>query len=385
MNIDQGPNVGKQWASEAVAYVDEHSGTTVRQLTDSRAHDHHLYFTNPSWYDGGDRLLFASDRTGRPNLFSIELGAGTITQLTDLPESQDARTLSDHDTYHYDGFPFLFTSVNPTRPEAYFWYNDSLTAIDLEDFSLRVLWEKPSGFDGLITNVTADGKTVCSSIHEAVDWQSDVMNETWKARPESRVIGVPTDGGDATVYHTEDYWINHVNTSPTRPELLTFCHEGRWKHIDHRIWGLNRKTAETWKIRECPEETAHVGHEFWLDDGEDIGYHGVDEDGNYIFGVTRYNDEDRRETVVDQDIHHFHARTRDLAVGDGRDGSIYLYDFTDETTTGHELVGHDSTRHVQGLHVHPRLAPEGSNVLFTSNRQGYGNVYLAEIPDKFSA
>ena len=36
---------------------------------------------------------------------------------------------------------------------------------------------------------------------------------------------------------------------------------------------------------------------------------------------------------------------------------------------------------IQQLHVHPRFSPDGTHVLFTSDVSGYGNVYLAEVPN----
>lgn len=33
------------------------------------------------------------------------------------------------------------------------------------------------------------------------------------------------------------------------------------------------------------------------------------------------------------------------------------------------------------LHVHPRLSPDGKQVLFTSDMSGYGNLYLVDVPD----
>jgi oligogalacturonide lyase len=102
--------------------------------------------------------------------------------------------------------------------------------------------------------------------------------------------------------------------------------------------------------------------------------------------VTRYDNANQSRTVVDPDVNHAHALTRDLAVGDasGDVRSVVLYDFRGEAVTSHELAVHDCTSHVQGLHVHPRIAPDGSSVAFTSDRLGYGNVYLAEIPDDIS-
>ncbi len=36
---------------------------------------------------------------------------------------------------------------------------------------------------------------------------------------------------------------------------------------------------------------------------------------------------------------------------------------------------------IQQLHPHPRFSPDGSQVIFTSDMSGYGNVYLADVPD----
>ncbi|HEY8746237.1 MAG TPA: hypothetical protein VIU62_24365, partial [Chloroflexota bacterium] len=97
-----------EWGAPA---PDRETGATVRRLTNYKGHSHHLYFTNPGWHAGGRKLLFGSDRANRTNCYSLDLAQGDITQLTDLeppppPEQVD----------------LMFSCVNPTREEAYFWY-----------------------------------------------------------------------------------------------------------------------------------------------------------------------------------------------------------------------------------------------------------------------
>ena len=90
---------GQVWPAECSTYEDPTSGVTVRRLTDHKGHSHHLYFTNPGWWDGARRMLFGSDRMNRSNLFSVEIESGEITQLTDLEKNTG----------------FLAACVNPTR------------------------------------------------------------------------------------------------------------------------------------------------------------------------------------------------------------------------------------------------------------------------------
>src|SRR5437763_13907062 len=106
---------------EVKTYRDAVTKRPVRQLTNYKGHSHHLYFTNPGWFDQNRRLLFGSDRLGRTNLFSVELANGEITQHTDLDMPGPPRETS-----------FLYASVNPLRSEAYFWRGNNLMAVNLE-------------------------------------------------------------------------------------------------------------------------------------------------------------------------------------------------------------------------------------------------------------
>ncbi len=87
--MSKGQRFGAEWRT----FTDDQTGVEVRQLTNYKGHSHHLYFTNPGWYDDGQRLLFGSDRGNRTNLYSIELANGEITQLTDLDQPPPRRNI----------------------------------------------------------------------------------------------------------------------------------------------------------------------------------------------------------------------------------------------------------------------------------------------------
>lgn len=369
--------VGQMIPAEWREYRDRETGARVRQLTNYRGHSYHLYFTNPGWYDGGRRVLFGSDRDNRSNLFGLDLESGEITQLTDLPAQQSG------------GFQTAF--VNPTRDEAYFAYRQTMIAVDLQTGRQRALWTLPDGFRANILSCTADGQCVCLAITEDLSDRMHLdlgrgyvgMRENWEARPLSRIMIIPAEGGPAEVVWEEHYWIGHVNASPTQPHLLSFCHEGPWALVDHRIWGLDLHARRPWKIRECAEGEC-VGHEYWYADGITIGYHGKptrkDVPASGLMGRIRYDNTEQVDVRFPHGTGHIHSNDHTLIVGDAF-RHVRLWRWNGIAYDGpRALCEHRSSMHTQMAHVHPRFTPSGDQVLYTSDTSGYGNLYLADVP-----
>jgi oligogalacturonide lyase len=370
--------VGHIYPPEWKNYTDSVSGVNVQQLTDYKGHSHHFYFTNPGWYAGGRKLLFGSDRQNRSNLFSIDLESGEITQLTDLKSAPPPFETE-----------FIFSCVNPTRDEAYFWHAGELQALDLETLERRPLWKVPDGFACNILNCSADGKYVCTGIYEdlsdriRIDYLHGYVGfrETWEAKPLSKIMRIATDGSGADVVWEENYWIGHVNTSPTQPHLLTFCHEGPWHELDNRIWGLDMNSGKVWQIRPRTHDGEKVGHEYWHADGIHLGYHGASADGSAkLFGRIRYDNTEQLEVSFPHETGHIHSNDISLIVGDA--GKVVrLWQWNGADFDGPRILcEHRSSAHIQKVHVHPRFNAAGTHVLFTSDRSGYGNLYLVEVP-----
>lgn len=370
--------VGDLFPAERTFYTDPVSGVQVEQLTNYRGHSHHFYFTNPGWYDSDRRLLFSSDRSNRTNLYSLELASGQITQLTDLDPVPLPREVE-----------FLRSCVSTVTNEAYFWHEYKLIALDLTSLKQRILYEMPPGFDVSMINATADGRYVCASISEDMSHRFAVdllrgyvgFQETWEAKPLSRIMRVAVDGSGADVVWEEDYWVGHVNTSPTQPHLLTFCHEGPWHLVDNRIWGLDMQTSKAWQIRPRQEADERVGHEYWHADGIHISYHGQRADGYKFFGQCRSNGSDVQEYAFPHTTGHIHSNDFRLIVGDGG-RVVRLWRWNGHGFDGPKaLCQHRSSMHIQQTHVHPRFSPDGAYVLFTSDLSGYGNLYRVGLVD----
>jgi oligogalacturonide lyase len=367
-------NVGARWQSELETYKDPVSGATVHQLTGYKGHSNHFYFTYPCWYDNGRKIVFYSDRENRTNLFGVDLLNGEITQLTDFATEVHAGGLSK----------------NPVREEVYFTVDGTLTALDLVTLETRPIYTRPKGYVGGSSNATADGNYICAGHYKDLSdrFMIDLGNgyvgfrEIWEAHPHTVLYKIPIDGGEPELIYEEDYWLGHFNCSSKLPNVMTFCHEGPWHLVENRIWGLDLDGGDVWQIRpNAPDEA--IGHEYWLQDGEHIGYHGKTPQGP-VYGAIRYDNTHQTEAPFEGHCWHFHSYMLDLVVGDGdaKDPYLLLWRFKEGAFEGPKVLAwHRGSFHTQRVHLHPCVNADGTQIIYTADPQGYGQVYAVDVPD----
>lgn len=366
----------KVWPVELDTYEDPISGATVHQLTKYRCNSYHLYFTSNGWYDEGRRLLFVSERNNRVNLFSAELASGELTQLTDVDAEGGSAEM-------------LTTAPNWKRNEVYFIQGNNLMAAELATGAVRSLYPAADGFRCGSYSATADGRFVCMAeteerpeIRKGPGYEG--FHEMEKARPLCRIKKISVDGSGAETVWEEQRWITHVNTSPVLPNITTFCHEGPWTVVDHRIWVLDIDTGSAHKVRERTHPQEAIGHEYWHADGIHIGYHGHHPELGKLFGCMKHDGSDPREVQFPHHTGHIHSNDYSMIVGDGQKGTIWvrLWKWNGTDFDGPKvLCRHRSSFHTQIAHVHPRFSPDGTKVDYTSDTLGYCNVYVAEVPE----
>ena len=386
--MKKGYNWGVEWKRDA----DIKTGVEVVKLCDHAAHSHHFYFTNPGWHDHNNRLVFGGDRMNCSNLFSIDLRSGEITQLTGFADRPDGG--------------FILSCVNLVTNEVNFWHDRKLWALSLDTLEEHLLWTLPQGRNGDMLNPTADGKFIMTITNEDLSGRLKLdllhgylgMNEYWAAKPLCHVVRVPVDGsGKAEILHAGNVWMGHMNTSSTQPAHLTFCHEGPWNKVENRIWAMDTATGKVWPLREHRNPDECVGHEYWLADGERVGYQVFDK-GKKTIGTIRHDGTDCVEHEFPCHSTHVHSNDESVIVGDGAPGGIspgnsMKGDRGCVLLWKKNAAGYDPTRivcihrcsmHIQTSHVHPRLSPDGSHVLFTSDKSGYASPYIAKLPKDIS-
>lgn len=371
----------KIFPSEKKIFPDRISGAEVTQLTSYLGHSYHTYFTNNGWYDNNRRLLFTSDRDNARNLFSIEIASGEISQLTDFAPGMSV-------------LPSFKNDVNHIRGEVYYSIGKSFYSLNLSTLETRKLYDAPEGFNPSLGLVSADGKYIYGTLGE--DLSSRIyanlsasyvgMRDIFYAKPDSRIIQLDPETGKAETLWQENCWIGHVNPSPTQPHLITFCHEGPWNLVDHRIWCMDIRDCKPYRLREREIEEEKIGHEYWHQDGLHVGYQVHRPDGSSLFGTVKYDGTERKEAscIPFPSPDHIYSNDFNLIVSDSGK-AIKLYQRKGEDfDKARVLAMHDGSFFYGSHHPHPRISEDGKSVLYNSNVSGYCQLYMAAIPDDVS-
>lgn len=359
--------------SEKYVFSDAVSGATVTRLTTYRANSNHLYFTNNCFFDGGRRIVFASERGNAHNLFTMDLESGEIEQITDLPAPDNLARYELHMSY-----------VDGVGANCVCFVGKELLKIDLRSGNISTIYRIPDGFLNHIVSVSADGKYAYTSIYEnsPEKRRGNSLHDFYESHPLSKIERIALDGSGYETVFSEYNFIAHVNTSPTDPTKLTFCHEGSWSKVDHRLWTLDLSSGKVSKLKVCGAGEC-IGHEYWFADGKRVGYHGH-KNGKAILGAIDFDGNNDRSVDFPFPTGHIFSFDENLIVGDGSRDSAYIRLWRmgeDGYEQPRVLCQHGSTFKNQDAHPHPRLTPDVKRVLYTSDISGNNQIYLVDIPD----
>lgn len=379
---------GRVWDDPQFRYTDAYSGREVIQLTDYLGHTNHFYFTDPSFFNNDESFIFVSDRENRSNFFRYDLADGKITQLTDFQ------------TPGRSGGQW-----SEANKRLYYWRDGKLTELNPETFEEREIYEEPVDMSAGRASPTADGKYILTRLQEnvpeekaSISFAYSRFHELFHKQPLAQVMRIEIATGKSEIIHEDNRYMSHINTSPKVPHIMTYCHEGPWHLVKQRIWGLNIETGETWKIR--PQDDGlelAVGHEYWFEDGETLGYHGFpreDRNREHVFGHIKWDNSEHVERRFPFRSTHFHSLGDSIIVGDGTPAAVFgyqgagarpfiqLFKWDGKEYVGpHILAYHRSTFNNQHAHPHPRFTPDGKYIMYSSDLTNYSNIYLVEVGD----
>ena len=391
--------IGQTWKSEIRIFHDLKTGREIQQLT-RIGNNHHLYFTENSFDEHRDEIIFLSDRASGEaraahedtpyNLFRMSLASGEIVQLTDEPESVG--------------------SVTKTPDSQIVVYKTGSQLKKLEPATGRttVIYEEAGGYTLGAPSIAANRRYVAFCRNERVDAPRGPnytgFKESFYLIKDGRITvayldgarqGAPSAGWFDVLKDT--HWVGHFQFCPDDSTLGSFCHEGPWNLVTQRIWLLDFVAREA---RPCFRQTEQdsVGHEFWTRDGRlFFDNRGPGHDGTITSDRTQavaadvpvnrnamipfVGLADRWGNVVRRIempyyCNHYHANhDATLLVGDDVD-DLALIDIYGPHASPTVLCRHRTSWHTQSSHCHPTWSWDGSRILYASDFGGRINLYL---------
>lgn len=368
------------------------------RITAGTTNDQLLYFTSSSLLADDRRLVFISDRTGHPNLFTRDLVSGEERQLTRNADGY-LRSYVYFDGNPYRGFGKASVSLDVQRGIAYYIQGREIRAVDMAGVE-RVLATCPDGQVTAFTHVSADGRRLCVPTTDAAAFdgppaKTDARVQEGKLSSYLRILDTAS-GAEIACERVPCAWITHVQFSPVDPDLILYNHEWPSDCGIRRMWLWNGKTHLRLRGEgDGRRRDDWACHEMWERDGSAIIYHGAFHQGPAFLGRVQPDGSGRVEIALDKDWHrygHFTVGRPGRLVSDGyfqapddpKGGSgawisVLDVDWTAARITWKPLVRHGSSWKGQDVHPHPIFDHQAAAVWFTSDRDGRRAVWRMPV------
>lgn len=394
---------GQTFPDERVTYDDPQTGRRVTQLT-RVGNNAKAYFTAPHFTDGGETLVFCSDRGGTWEVYKLDMRSGTIVQLTD---DADMTAINSR----------ISLCCHPRKSVAYVMggNNDRILAVDVERGGGEVIARIPDGFTGDLIAANADGSRIASSYIENLLGKPGSLitqqpgrlytggTEAKYRRPRSVVFTIDTATGRADAIWGDHEYLDHVQLIPGDDDHLVFCHGA--PNVAQRMWLVDVADLPGKQPRPLvPQEPLReaVVHEFACEDGH-IGYQYRVFHGGYRQNPVEYFSFVDPQTGATENYRlpgprpgHFQAtRDRRRMIADAwsvegetesgwpadRYGVMCRYDIQGDRVAATPLARHDSSWKTHEAHPHPVFTPDETCVLWASDRGGATHLYLCRFDD----
>jgi oligogalacturonide lyase len=362
---------GQLHPAESQLIRDELTGITIRQVTNHPSIHHQPFYYLPAYDNQMQRLIFVSHRTGRPEIFAELRASGKLVQLTEQPDISE-------------------WSVHPSHDGRYVYYTASGGAWRVDTGSFKA--EELVNFGSLAGREegmvgAAMGTTTVS--HDDRWWAVPV-----KMGAVFRFVIIDAASGAAQIILERDT-IGHPEFHPGDSFLLRYA----GPYYD-RMWVINRDGSNNRLIyRRNVERKEWIVHETWRPGTYEIvvsnwphGMIGVDANNGAVRRVCSFNawhaSINRQGTLMCCDATY---PDRGLQMFDPRDGvgapttlclskssNVGEHWNTDHCPYDDATIKPYSPQHT---HPHPSFSPDGRYVVFTSDRNGYSQVYEVPLPD----
>jgi len=315
------------WAVEPPAsWVDPDTHHRIVRLTQEPG-SASLYFNQDAYTADGKKMVYTT-----PNGISVlDLATGMAKQIVEGKVRVIAMGRKTH--------------------RVYYWKDSSIDSTDVDTGATRQIVKLPPRAS--VATVNAD-ETLLAGTYIEGDGQPDnspsqpeerqihpldqprskgqMMEERLAAHlPMVLFVADTRTGAIGTILKSTD-WLNHLQFSPTDPNLLLFCHEGPWHKVD-RIWTIHSDGSGLTKIHARTMSMEIAGHEFWSSDGSSIWYD-LQRPRGEVFWLAGYN-----VSTGERTWYHLERNEWSIHFNVSRDGRLFCGDGGDSGQVAHAPDG----------------------------------------------
>lgn len=378
-------------------WIDKHTGHKLVRLSRIPGSSMSFYFHNNPFI--GNRMVFYNSSLEKPGevtdmrkqesynlnvknkqLYLVDLDTKAITQLT------------------HHALPMNGEIVSAKRKEVFYQVKDSVFAVHVDTKKERLVFVFPADFRGDITTVNADGTLLGGAkgsdaektIYKQFPAKSDFFTRIYEAHLPRTLFTIDIETGKLVKIFTDSAWLNHVQFSPTDPQLLMFCHEGPWHKVD-RIWTIDLATKKVKLMHKRTMDMEIAGHEWIGADGKHIWFDLQQPRGETFFvaGTDVNTGKESKYALERNDwsVHYTSTADETLFAGDGGDSGavarakdgqwINLFTPAGNRFTTEKLV--NMKYHKYKLEPNVHFSPDNKWVIFRANFEGVEGVYAVEI------
>lgn len=377
-------------------WIDKSTGHKVIKLINRNGNNMSFYFHNNPFI--GNKMIFygtdylhtakndsVKQETGNipatnKQLYTVDLQTKKVEQLTFLPHPMNGEIVARKSN------------------KVYYQVNDSIFSTDVTTKATRLVFKFPADFKGNITTINSNENLLAGAwsspkerdIFKANPNKSSYFNLIYEAKEPRTLFTIDVNTGSLKKIFTDSAWLNHVQFSPTDPDLLMFCHEGPW-HKVNRIWTININTKDTMLMHRRTMDMEIAGHEWFAPDGKTIWFD-LQQPRSVTFFVAGADVKTGKEKKYalernEWSIHFNTSPDQQLFAGDGGDPGqvakaedgqwIYLFRPEGDKFTSQKLV--NMKHHNYKLEPNVHFSPDGKWIIFRANFEGHTNVYAVEI------
>ncbi|WP_313185252.1 oligogalacturonate lyase family protein [Lacrimispora sp.] len=398
---------GDTYVFNRTSFRDPLTGVELIRLTDNKAIYDRPYFTTTQFTRDGRYTIFVSDFTktsvvknpnapaigkvGFGELFLLELETGKALQLT-----QGEAVKMGHGAHGM---------IAPDGKTVYYYSNEELKETDVRTLESKVLMHIPNTYNFHSLSMTDDCRYVAFSLVEELPLLTAGFSaplseaapgarERFFKRPGSLVLRYDRKKKSCEAIYGGHERITHVGLAPGEGDRLLFCNDGPW-HLVQRMWTVDALTDEVKPLFLQQKYLEQIGHEFFTPSGRIGAQYSFRYRADMpffqhadIFMDFDGKNQERFYYPYDRPGHISVAVNERQGIGDTcmlsenqPDSRRYLslihYDSQGHRAEPYLLCAHD-TSGKKSAHVHPVFTPDGSHILFSSDKEGLLNIYMVE-------